>query len=388
MPTETPTPAGVAAGEGRPPRVLFAIGGLGLGGSERQLMQLISAVHPDRVEATVLTFSTVCDPGHAQRLLDLGVELIQQAPSGGPRPIRPVVSLPRTFSVLRRLKPDVIYAWLEEASTTVTPAARSLGIPVVIARRSVIGSGAERQAHFRIPIRWAERSAQRVTGNSNAVIEQAKARGVRPERLRLVRNGHPEVAALPPLLGSSVAFGYLANYRPEKGHARLLAALDLVETETPWRVDLAGSGPLRERVAAEIAERGLEGRVTAGGPISDVHGFWAEHEVAVLLSDDEGSPNVLIEAAMLGRALVGTDGGGTSEVIAADGGILVSHEPAEIARAFERLIDEPGLRRSLGEGARRHALEQHDLARFADGHVAVLREVLGRDGAGDPLRDG
>ena len=90
---------------------------------------------------------------------------------------------------------------------------------------------------------------------------------------------------------------------------------------------------------------------------------------------------------MLGRPLVGTDGGGTSEVIAADGGILVSHDPEEIARAFERLIDDSELRRSLGEGARRHALKQHDFARFVDGHLAVLREALGQSGAGDPLRD-
>ena len=40
--------------------------------------------------------------------------------------------------------------------------------------------------------------------------------------------------------------------------------------------------------------------------------------------------------------------------------MLVSHDPAEIAAALERLIDDPELRLALGEGARRHALEQHD----------------------------
>ncbi len=366
----------------RPPRVLFAIGGLLRGGSERQLMQLIAATHPHRLKATVLTFSPDCDPDHERRLRDLGVELIQAAPASGPRALRPAVSVPRTFRVLRRVKPDVVYPWLEEASATITPAARALGIPVVIARRSVCGSPAEKRAHFRIPIRWAERQALRVTGNSNAVIEEAKARGVPAERLRLVRNGHPLVDALPLPSGVSVALGYLANYRPEKGHARLLAAAGLIRARSPWHIDLAGSGPLRERVAAEIGERGLSDRVGAGGPITDVPGFWSEHDVAVLVSDDEGSPNALIEAAMLGRPLVGTDAGGTREVISADGGVLVSHEPAEIAAVLERLIDSPALRRAFGAGARRHALEHYDLMKSVDGHVRVISEVIERGDRG------
>jgi glycosyltransferase involved in cell wall biosynthesis len=359
------------------PRVAFAIGGLGLGGSERQLMHLISTAHPERIEASVLTFSTTCDPAYAQRLQELGVDLIQLSPAGGPRAIRPAVAVPRTYGALRRLRPDVVYPWLEEASATVTPPARALRIPVVVARRSVIGSPSERHAFFRAPIRWAERSARLVTGNSEAVLDEAVRRGVRRERLRLVRNGHPPVAPLPPPAGPTVALGYLANYRPEKGHLRLLAALELVQARTPWRVDLAGSGPLREQVAVEIAERGLTARVDAGGPTSDVRGFWAEHDAALLLSDNEGSPNALIEAALAGRPLVGTDGGGTCEIVSPEGGFLVSREPAEIAAALERLIDDAELRRRLGEGARRHALAQHDLEKSVDGHLAVIHEVLG-----------
>jgi hypothetical protein len=201
-----------------PPRVLFAIGGLGRGGSERQLMQLIEATHPERLRATVFTLSSVCDPDHERRLRALGVELIQMPPSPGPRALRPFVYLPRAFAVLRRARPQVVYAWLEEAATTVAPAARAQRIPLVVARRNVCGAAVERHAAFRIPIRLAERQAAVVTGNSKAVIDTASARGIRPERLRLVPNGHPPVSALPPCEAETVCLGYLANYRPEKGH--------------------------------------------------------------------------------------------------------------------------------------------------------------------------
>ncbi|MBS0548334.1 MAG: glycosyltransferase [Proteobacteria bacterium] len=363
-----------------PRRVLFAIGGLGRGGSERQLMRLIAAAHPDRLRATVLTLSTVCDPDHREQLRRLGVELIALPPSPIPRAVRPAVSVPRAFGAIRRARPDVVYAWLEEASATVAPAARALGIPLVVARRSVCGSPAERQIVYRVPIRLAERQARIVTGNSEAVVAEAIARGARSERVRLVPNGHPAVDPLPPREDAEVRLGYLANYRPEKGQERFLAALELVSAATPWRADMAGAGEMRTGIEESIRARGLAGRVRADGPVSNLREFWADHDVAVLLSDDEGSPNVLIEAAMLGRPLVGTDAGGTREVIPPAAGVLVPHEPAAIAAALTRLIDEPDLRRRLGVGARHHALERYDVERSVAAHLGAIEEAIAAGG--------
>src|SRR4051794_38694787 len=86
----------------RPPRVVFAIGTLARGGSERQLVQLIESAHPNLLEATVLVYSDECDPGHMELLRERGVDVIQVAPTSGPRPLRPAISVPRTLRILRR----------------------------------------------------------------------------------------------------------------------------------------------------------------------------------------------------------------------------------------------------------------------------------------------
>src|SRR5205085_9606697 len=104
----------------------------------------------------------------------------------------------------------------------------------------------------RPPLSWAirrtERMATLISGNSQTVIDAAIGRGIPRERLRLVPNGHPPMPAMPPPNGETALLGCVAAFRPEKGHLKLLDVLGRVKTSTPWRIDLAGEGPLRAEV--------------------------------------------------------------------------------------------------------------------------------------------
>ena len=252
------------------------------------------------------------------------------------------------------------------------------GSPVVIGRRNVSGIGAERWPPVRRGIWAIERMAPVVTANSEAVVEAAVRRGIRRERLRLVRNGHEALPPLPLPGGPAVRLGYLANFRPEKGHLRLLEALSRVRLGTPWTCVFAGEGPLAESVARRAAELGLAERVSFIGEVKDARAFWASADIAVLLSDHEGSPNALIEAAFAGRPLVGTAVGGTIEVIPADGGALI--EPADCdaaAAALSTLIESPERRLAAGLAAHAHVSARYAEDRFATGHMAAVEEALG-----------
>jgi glycosyltransferase involved in cell wall biosynthesis len=367
------------AAEGRRPRVLFTIGGLDRGGSEIQLVSFLEQVNGTRLDATLVTASPATDSSLARRLDAAGVDVEFLSPRDTSRPRRLAVSAVGLAALFARRRPDAAYAWLEEAALLTAPMAKLTRTPLVVARRNIHGSYAGRRGAVVRAIHRAERAAEVVTVNSRAVGDASLARGIAPSRIRMVPNGHAALPNLPPPPDGDVALGYVARFRSEKGHFRLLEALSRVRTGAPWHIDLAGDGPLQAPVEEEVRRRGLQDRVRFVGALDDTRGFWAAHHVAVLLSDHEGSPNALIEAAMAGRPMVATAVGGVPDVVAPDAGALVAtDDPGATADALVRFIEDPGLRRRAGEAAHRHAVEQFSMDRSVEGHWAALAEVLRR----------
>jgi glycosyltransferase involved in cell wall biosynthesis len=359
-----------------PEPILFAIGGLGRGGSEVQLTRLLKHLGPELTGATLF----VCDAGEDA--------LIDEVTHAGVRPLR----VPRAMRAARTRapataamalaavvlqRPRLIYAWLEESTFWLVPCAMLTRVPIVIARRNLQGSGAEAQHRLVAGLqRWLERRATLVTANSEAVAAAARDRGIDPARIRMVRNGHEPAEPLPLPVGPMRTFGYLANFRPEKGHRMLLDALEAMPREPEWRVLCGGGGPLRELFASEARRRGLEDRIDYA-MVDDARAFWAQCDVAVLLSDQEGSPNALIEAAFAGRPLVATAVGGSGELIPEGAGHLVMPgDAAGAATALASLITaDADTLKAMGHRAWEHASSRFGVATMVAGHRAVLVEA-------------
>lgn len=358
------------------PRVLFVIGSLEPGGSEGQLVGLLEQVHGTQIDAGLVALSPAGDPRHTRTVRRIGVPF---RILGGQRlkAVRIADSVRGLAGVLRAFRPDLVSPWLEQSALLAAPIARSLGIPVLVARRNVSGPYAARAAPMVAAIHAAERLAVLATANSGAVAAETVRRGLPPDRVRIVFNGRTAPAVAPLPSSPVVTLGYLARMRPEKGHLRLLRALRGLRTEIPWRVDLAGGGPLEGDVRRAAERHGLADRVRFCGPVSDAEAFWRERDVAVLLSDHEGSPNALIEAALMGRPLVATAVGGIPELVDDEMGILVDpDDDAAIAAALRRVIEDRALRERLGAGARAHASERHSLDAFVEGQCAAIDEAL------------
>jgi phosphatidylinositol alpha-1,6-mannosyltransferase len=92
--------------------------------------------------------------------------------------------------------------------------------------------------------------------------------------------------------------------------------------------------------------------------------------------EQEGFGIVFLEAAACEVPQVAGDSGGAEDAVV-DGvtGVMIRHtdDPREVARAFERLLDDPALRQSMGNAGRARAVEEFSY----DGLATRLGVALG-----------
>ncbi|MGH9945427.1 MAG: glycosyltransferase, partial [Pyrinomonadaceae bacterium] len=159
----------------------------------------------------------------------------------------------------------------------------------------------------------------------------------------------PEPGGAPPELPGAAGgrIVCVANFRRQKDHLTLVRAMARVADESP-AAHLLLVGVLVDHsyvaeIQAEIAARGLAGRVTLLGERRDVGALLRACDVGVLSSSSEGLPLALVEYGLAGLPAVATDVGQCAEVLAEGrAGLLVPPgDPAVLAEALLTLLRSP-----------------------------------------------
>lgn len=168
---------------------------------------------------------------------------------------------------------------------------------------------------------------------------------------------------------------------PEKGVDVLLRAL--AAAPAVRRLHVAGDGPARadlEVLAREVAP----GRVVFHGrlPADDVRALVAGAVAAAVPSRwYENAPLAVTEALAAGVPAVVTALGGAPELVrdGVDGLVVPPEDPAALAAALTRLVEDPARAAAMGAAGRARVLVEHDPA----AHVRLLDAVYA--GTAEPL---
>ncbi len=149
----------------------------------------------------------------------------------------------------------------------------------------------------------------------------------------------------------------LARLDPQKGLTYLLQAAARV----PGAVfAIAGEGPERPALEAQVRALGLDGRVVLLGYRPDVNQLLASCDLFVLPSLYEGLPLSVLEAMAAGKPVIATAIGGTAEaVVPGQTGLLVPPaDPGALADAIQKLLSEPGLAQQLASAGQYRARQE------------------------------
>ena len=162
----------------------------------------------------------------------------------------------------------------------------------------------------------------------------------------------------------------VASLDPGKRHDRLLRALGGWDRE--FVLLLAGDGPNRDNLEAQVAAAGLEASVHFLGAVNDVRALLVEANCLVLASEREGLPRSVMEAMAMGTPVIGSDIRGVRDLLEDGAGVLVdADDPVAVRAALDRVADDQSFRDRLVETARRR-VAQYDQERVLECHGEVI----------------
>lgn len=339
-------------------RIVQLVNNLDMGGLERLAVDL---AYCQLAEGHLPMIYCLTHPGRfAAEAADRGIRVRSFEKPGGPH----LGTVWKLAAELRRDRPDVLHTHNHLVHHYGVVAGRLAGVPVIVNTRH--------RAEFRLT---TGPEGSRVTTESpdkksdlifratlpwvGCVVFISEAtrqffirhRGIPEAKTRVILNGaHLErFLQLPAHPGSAlprVRFGIAARLVSEKDHFTLLRAFAAVVAEIPGvELQIAGDGPLRDRLTDYSQELNLTDHVTFLGALSDTAQFFSQLDIFVLSSLNEGLPLAILEAMAAGLPVVASRAGGVEEA-ALDGQNAYLAAPGdsnELARAMIRMARAPDI---------------------------------------------
>lgn len=374
--------------ENKPMRVLMFIGGLSIGGAERQFIALAVGLKQIGVEVEVMLnysggyfLEELERSGIRHTVLHLG------------SPLTMPVYLFRAIKVLRRYCPDIVYGFMGAGvKATVFKfifprfktiwGVRSSNIEAMQKRLALKISG------------WIDcllsRYADAIIYNSHAGMSDRKALGWINGSSFVISNGIDYLRFIPSELikkevrkqfglePEHIVLGMLSRLDPMKDHHSLLHAFAL---QSNPRLRLILTCELHATSTALLREKAV-----ALGVFDKI--IWAGHDVKserLLNALDiyvqssaygEGFPNAIGEAMSIGLPVVSTDVGDCRLIVGNHGRIVPPLDSKALSDALQSIILE--LPHWRGQASRRHIIDNYGIDKMVISTLAVFKEVCGK----------
>ena len=289
--------------------------------------------------------------------------------------ISDAMTLFELYRLFSRERPVVVHLYMLKARLLGSLAARLAGVPVVIETlHGTVLEGyfgklftgivllAERiigwwLVHLVIAPSESQRTVlrqYRIAPTMKMVVQRVGFDPVRFEHLEEFKGLLRKQLDVSP---RKVLVGVLARLVPIKGVSDFLAAAALVSKTYSGEISfvVVGDGHLRSDLEQQANSLALSGICRLHGRVEDVRSFYADVDVVVLSSWNEGTPIGLLEAMAAGKAIVATRVGGMPDMVVhgVSAFLIPKCNPEELSTAILKLATDEDLRERFGREAKK-----------------------------------
>jgi len=375
-------------------KILHIITGLGVGGAEMMLYQLLAHMDRDDFPSEVISLTDIGPVGEKIQALGVPVRALGMGRSGLPNP-RLVLRLTRW---LREARPDIVQTWMYHADLVGTLAARMAGGPPVVWNIQYGGFHPRRDKRSTVLVaqacaRLSHRQPARIVSCSVAAQEAHGKLGYNTDKITVIPNAADTTAFRPNrevrsvvrkelgIGGEAPLIGVVGRFDPQKDHHNFVQAAIRLHQDWPdayflmCGLDVTWQNP----AFAEWIPAAMHDRFHLLGRRQDVARLAAALDVGCLSSAyGEGFPMALNELMACGIPCVATDVGDCALLVGETGRIVPPRDPEALAAAWREMLEmrEEG-RHRLGVLARQRVETHFDIEAVALCYQQLYQEVAG-----------
>jgi len=371
------------------PDILFVIGSLEIGGTEKQMYALAGSLKALGFSCSI--FALQADGPLRRRFERRDIPVYGGGLKKGDlrkSPWKIVWSEWKLLRLIRKKRPAIVHAFLPLVTFMAALAGNIVRVPMVITSRRALGTHQDRYWILKPLDHIANRLSHRVIVNSKAVWKDIVERDhIDESKLFLIYNGvdsapfkralrnREEIRQEMGIDPNEKVIIIIANLIQYKGHSDFIRAASRIVKEFPAaRFLIVGEDRgTKDDLESDILELGFSTQVKFLGQRKDIPRLMTSSDLSVLPSHEEGFSNVILESMAAGLPVVATRVGGNSEAVVngVTGWLVPPHCPDALYTKILDLLKDPVRAKEWGMRGRERIERMFTIQKMVESHLKL-----------------
>lgn len=365
-------------------RILFFIGSLGAGGTEKRLITLLKGLESVRHirSELVVTSKNI----HYNEVEDLNINihfLLRKIKKD------PTIYL-KLFKVCKEFQPDIIHTWCPMSSVYAMPISNILGIKLINGMITTAPSKLRVFGKFGMCSKLTFPFSDVILSNSYAGLRSFNIQN--KKNSYCIHNGY-DFSKLEKIVSKEEIrekfnikdeniIGMVANFTDNKDYKTYFSAVEnILKNRDDVTFISIGDGKYLEKHKQSIKPQ-YTSKIKFLGKQKDIESIVNIFDIGILLTNhkviNEGISNSIMEYMALGKPVIATDGGGTREIVINDqtGFLIGDSQVIELVEKMEFLLNNEGKAKSMGEAGKKRIIKEFNANIMTDNYIKLYEDVL------------